>query len=267
MTTAPAAMARFEHEGIFDASPTLIARRLREQNPDLWPPGGAGGSHAAALILPSHLCAFVLAQAAHLPSDAGAVAAALHPLVFLEQDVAHETRPERFTVPTGAVAGFGEIGEPGQTLGDVLDGTIDFMGDPGNRRVIGELTATDWTLTLCADPGAPWATITYRYYNEIRTNIFGQRPEMARVQRTVRLPWRVMEIAGELWEHSRAVRSGTDPLPGGPAPSTAPTTQQRQAPKQVDATARARAPATSGGTDAKQRRRPRSLTNPARGTA
>lgn len=204
MTSAPECIERFEKEGIFPASPALTARRLREKAPGLWPASIKGGGKNSPQVQPHHLTNFILAQAAHLPTDAAEAVAALRGLAWGGVDVVQDPRPPDTSLPPPVPPPLLiPVAQGREPLGPTLDELIDQAADPERRaQAYAIIRQLDWTLLCCVDP--PFATVRYRLDQYIFTERFGDRPSGERARRLVELPYKVFVIAGELWEDSKA---------------------------------------------------------------
>jgi hypothetical protein len=225
MASAPEAIERFEQEGIFVASPTLTARRLREKAPGRWLASGKGGGKNAPQVEPSNLTNFIIAQAAHLPINAADAVTALRDLPVTGTEAFSQTEPEDAVAPfQGAIMDLSSLS--GGTLGEWLDRWIDAAAYPIMRAAIIETIGHEWTLTLCADP--PFATISQRHGSALETVTFGHRVFTGRAQRLNALPFKAIMIAAELYQDTCENRGqsfatpedeNTDALAGAPAPS------------------------------------------------
>ena len=214
MASAIESVERFEKEGVFPASARLTARRLRENAPDFWAGGTKGGGWYQPQVQPWHLTNFILANASHLPTDAGEAVAALRDLPMTGLEILTRKQPgppadpaplDFLTVPSGDSA----------PLGARLDHVITACADPALRaRALAAMTGQQWQLTLCAEP--PYATVSYRMGNEIWIETYGASPSRERGARLVALHYRFLRIAGVLLEDSLE-RSGN------PARSALPT--------------------------------------------
>jgi hypothetical protein len=252
MATAPECIVRFERERIFVASPARIGRALRERAPGSWPASPIGGGGASPHVDPKHLANFLIAQAGFVPSEAPGVLAKLVTYPLWDY-VDHSTllAPER-----------SYIVEKSATLGRTLEIMIDLAADPTWLDALAV-----WHLMLCPDEPA-YAMITFQLSDQpAYIARFSPRSldwwlrERDRAQRSIEIPRQALMICGELWADSKTRLATTkdenaDPLPGGPAPSTAPTAQQQDTSSSPDPTACVRAPSTTGGTHARRRRSP-----------
>lgn len=198
MSSMPKIIQRFVKEGIFVASPELTYRRMREHNRDLVTDQKPGGGQNSPVPEVRHLTNIVLAQAAHLPIDAAAAVIALRDLPMTRYEVFVRTEPkyQGNLTPRPAVTWLDTMS--GKSLGENLDFMIASCADPVVRDVMPSILGDEWSLTLCADP--PFAVITLRTGGEIRRANFGERTTGDQSQRLIRLPFRVITIAGELWQ-------------------------------------------------------------------
>ena len=214
MASGPDAVDRFEREGLFVVSPALTARRLRETAPDLWPASGKGGGKNSPQVSATHLTAFLLGQAAHLPSDAAAAVAALLPLRVTAEEVLVQPVPEKATPFLSAIWAFELMG---QTLGGALQTHIAQASDPKIRAMMPGVLGANWALTLCIDPA--FATVSYQTGKWIKTVVFGSRSHTGRARRLIELPYKVITICGELWEDSqrKSATPGRVALPQSPS--------------------------------------------------
>jgi hypothetical protein len=255
MATAPECITRFEHEGIFAASPERMGRALREGAPGSWPASPIGGGSASPHVTPIDLANFLIAQTGFVPSGATNALAALHDLPLLHYDRQRirgwsdtSSPPAREAVPR----------PPFASLGEAIEIAIDAGADPARRDAL-----THLTLLMCAvDPA--WARLEWQrdnYMNVAEFRRIGglgqQRGE--HVECVVRIPRRVFAICWDLWTDTKAKLAAKDEnaaaLAGATAPSKAPTARQRQAPSRSDASVRVRAPATAGEPRHARRRR------------
>jgi hypothetical protein len=212
---------RYEAEGLLPASSSLTVRRMRDSDPDLLPPTMKGASKNAPQIDPRGLTNFILANGAHLPIDAAAAVKTLRHLVGTSFEVLSGTTAT--IPPKGAVVALNDLVET--PLGQFLDAEINFCGDKVQRQTAEGVIGHDWTLSLCVE--GKFATISQRVDNEVWTVTFGDRAITERAYRIVALPYRVITIAGELWQNTRERRALTpqifetedaETLPGVPAP-------------------------------------------------
>jgi len=204
MATGPDCVARFEQEALFVASPALIARRLREKAPDLWPASPKGGGAKAPQVQPHHLTAFILAQAAATPMDAGEPVTALRELAMsqrqeLEQKAPAGDRgprvPPEFLTPM----------QDRDRLGPTLDTMIDRLADPTRRTAaLKTMDNLRWVMTLCADP--PRAALSWQIGRTLWVEHFGPQVPNNRAHRLITIPYKVFAVAGELWQDSVARR-------------------------------------------------------------
>ncbi len=194
MASVQDSIERYEAENIFAASPSLTVRRMRQSQPELLTRAAKGSGKNAPQAEPLHQTNIILAQGAHLPIDAAAAVMALRNLPATSSETLVGP-PERAVPPKGAIM---HLPSMTRLLGEVLDDFIHFGADPGQRSALEEVTGHDWALTLCVD--GPYATISHRVSADLVTVVFGQRVLTDRVQRLVRLPYRVITIASELWQ-------------------------------------------------------------------
>lgn len=206
-------------------SAALTVRRMREADPNLLPPTMKGASLRAPQIDPRDLTNFILANGAHLPVGAADAVRVFRHLVCLKSE---ELIGTATSAPfKGAYSPLGP--SVGETLGKFLDGDIAYCGDASQRGVMEEVIGHDWTLSLCLE--GKFATISQLIDNEIHVITFGERVPADRARRIITLPYRVITIAGELWQNTRERRAlipqvleneNTDPLPGGSVPTRTP---------------------------------------------
>lgn len=247
MATAPECITRFEHEGVFAASPERIGRALRERATGSWPASPIGGGGASPHVTPTHLASFLIAQAGFVPSEAANALAALRELPLLDYD--------RFLLPLAGPDPHQVA--PAATLRATVEAMIEAATDQAWREAL-----KHWELTLCADNPA-WAAMdsSHGIFHVARFAGFSFEHWRSgeRVERIVSIPRPALLICGELWANSKAKLATKDEnaaaLPGATASSTAPTARQRQVPSSSDASVRVRAPATAGGPSHARRRR------------
>ena len=113
-----------------------------------------------------------------------------------EQECLRQVRPNRAPVATMI---FAEIGQP---LGPLLTHYIASAADPAMREAMQHIAGITLAVDAVVDP--PLATVSYPGgVDEIWINVFGRRTFDDRGQRLIALPFKVITIAGELWEDSR----------------------------------------------------------------
>lgn len=253
MATAPECIARFEREAVFVANPERMGRALRQRAPGSWPASPIGGGGASPHVMPKHLTNFLIAQAGFVPSGAASALAALRQLPRFDYD----RQPIRGWSDTGPLPREAVLPPPFTNVGEAIESAIEDAADPALRESL-----KHWALILCpVDPAwvrLEWRRDNYMYVAEFRRLVFSDERRGEHVESVARIPRLALMICGELWADSKAKLAArddnADPLAGGPAPSKAPTAQQQQDPNSSDATARVRAPATTGGSHARHRR-------------
>jgi hypothetical protein len=222
MATSSAAIEEFSKvTGIARVTVEHTARMLREAvgGTELWPRSGKGGGKAARHVEPRHLANLILALAVTLPRNAPDAVDALG-----------AAKPERRSSRASSAAG-GPYALSGRALFTEAGGRVSGNRDLRTmlelliRRVATDGTATvagrrgRWTLWLNADAGTAQASWADKIGRERRERYLPQpqllaamEPSLpARVERLVKVPFGLIEVAADLWADTMAKRGPDRP--------------------------------------------------------